>query len=72
MVVSAKFEEWIIGLGWDSDVLSWGALGGVFSNDNIQKVFPSKGEVPAVELVCVAILLVVSVIHIGTEKGETF
>jgi hypothetical protein len=57
VVVSCPFTEWIMDLGWDSHVLAWGALGGVFSNANINNYFSQQGEVGAAAFVCVGVLL---------------
>lgn len=70
LVAAAAWQEWLIDLGWDSHVLAWGALGGVFSNSNIRKVFSGDGVAEMVELVCAGILLLLAVLILALRKNR--
>ena len=70
LVTPTIWERWLMGLGWDCHVLAWGALGGVFSNANIEHRFERQGEVAAVELVCVVALLILAVCILFLRKTE--
>jgi hypothetical protein len=72
LVVSARAEDWLMGLGWDAHVLAWGALGGVFSNTTISHYFQAQGEAEAVELICVAALLLLAVLCLALRKKQPY
>ncbi len=70
LVAAAPWQEWLIDLGWDSHVLAWGALGGVFSNSNIRKFFAGEGEVEVAELFCVVALFLCAVAILALRKKK--
>jgi hypothetical protein len=55
------WQDWISDLGWDSHVLAWGALGGVFTNPSINRTFSTQNAVVVAALICVGVLLVIAV-----------
>lgn len=72
LVLSMGLLDWLMSLGWDTHVLAWGALGGVFTNQGVDDSFGVRGAETA-ELVCVAILLLLAVGNLALrrdKKGE--
>jgi hypothetical protein len=55
------WQDWLCDLGWDSHVLAWGALGGVFTNPSINRSFRNQDEVVVAVLTCVGFLLLVAI-----------
>jgi hypothetical protein len=72
LVLSLTVTDWLMGLGWDCHVLAWGALGGVFSNAGVSRYFNAQGETAAVELICVAALLVLAVLCLALRKTKPY
>ncbi len=70
IVNSGPWQDWITDLGWDCQVLAWGALGGVFSNGNITNYFVLKGEAEAAELLCVGILLLTAIAIMALRRRK--
>jgi hypothetical protein len=56
------WQDWLCDLGWDSHVLSWGAMGGVFTNSAINRSFKDQAHVVVAALICVAVLLIVAIL----------
>ncbi|MDO8433652.1 MAG: hypothetical protein Q7S58_14700 [Candidatus Binatus sp.] len=59
------WQDLICDLGWDSHVLAWGALGGVFTNSNINASFESQNQVVIAALICVGLLLILAICLLG-------
>lgn len=59
------WQDWICDLGWDSHVLAWGALGGVFTNSHINRTFTTQNAVVVAALISVAVLLMIAIGLLG-------
>jgi hypothetical protein len=55
------WQDLISDLGWDCQVLAWGALGGTFTNSNINRSFNTQAQVVVAVLICVVVLLLVAI-----------
>jgi hypothetical protein len=60
------WQDWLCDLDWDSHVLAWGALGGVFTNPEIERSLGNRNqELVVATLFCVGVLLVLAIVLLG-------
>jgi hypothetical protein len=71
LFLDLSLAEWLMSLGWDTHVLAWGALGGVFSNQNIADSFGDHGKSGTAEIICVLILLLLAAANLALRRKRT-
>jgi len=65
-----SWQEWLETVGRDCYILSWGALGGVFANDNIRKHYSGQ-HAYEVEFLCLILLMCLAAPRFALWRNRT-